>query len=121
MKKFRQWSFALSPDTQSTLAALLLLTDCFTMVAVLIYFLATAEERISAVAVTSEDNGRLQSARFIGRFVRRETQVETEKGVFLVRGTFPALKGHALVLERREDEVRMLCDSVQKICGRLVR
>ena len=66
MKKSQRRLFTFSPDTQSTLAALLLLTGGFTMVAVLIYFLATADERISAVVVTSEDIGRLQSARFIG-------------------------------------------------------
>ncbi|MHB1141458.1 MAG: hypothetical protein ACYC1T_06870 [Sulfuricaulis sp.] len=71
--------------------------------------------------MASEDIGRLQSARFIDRFVRRETQIETEKGVFLVRRTFPALKGNALLLERREDRARMLCDPAQKIYGRLVQ
>lgn len=119
MKKSQRRLFTFSPDTQSTLAALLLLTGGFTMVAVLIYFLATADERISAVVVTSEDIGRLQSARFIGRFIHRETQIETEKGVFLVRGVFPVLKGNALVLEHREDGVRMLCDPEQNHCRKL--
>lgn len=120
MKKIRRRLFTFSPDTQSTLAALLLLTGGFIMVTVLIYFLATADERISAVVVTSEDIGRLQSARFIGRLIHRETQIETGKGVFLVRGAFPALKGHALVLERREDGTQMLCDPVQHLCRKLI-
>lgn len=101
--------------------ALSLLAGGFAVVAALLYFLATTDERISAVVVASEDIGRLQSARFIDRFVRRETQIETEKGVFPVPGAFSALKGNALVLERREDGARMLCDPAQKICGRLVQ
>src|SRR3989344_3215802 len=72
MKKSQRRLFTFSPDTQSTLAALLLLTGGFTMVAVLIYFLATADERISAVVVTSEVIGRLQSGRVLGRLIHRE-------------------------------------------------
>ena len=121
MNKSWRRSFALSPDTRSSLAALSLLAGSFAVVVALLYYLATADDRISPLVVATEDGGRLQSARFIDRATRRETEIETEKGVFLVRGVFPALKGHPLVLERRGDGAWMLCDRAQKICGRLVQ
>ena len=51
---------------------------------------------------------------------KRETEIETEKGVYLVRGAFPARKGHPLVQEQREDGARVLCDPAEKVCARLV-
>lgn len=120
MKKYWRRRFTLSSDTKSLLTALLLLTGCFALVITVPYYLATGDDRISAVIVVSEDVGRLQSARFIDRFLRRETEIETEKGVFLVHGAFVARKGHSLVLEQRDDGARMLCDPTEKICARLV-
>lgn len=118
MKKRRRFTF--SSDTKRLLAALLLLASLFSVAMILPYYLATAIDSPSTNVVSSEDMGRLQSARFIDRFPRRETEIETEKGVFLVRGAFVARKGHPLVLERREDGARMLCDPAEKICGRLM-
>lgn len=74
-----------------------------------------------ALVVASEDAGRLQSAYFVDQLIRRQTIVETDKGSFVVCGAFPAIKGHALVLERRRDGKRMLCDPAEKICSRLAR
>lgn len=75
----------------------------------------------SAPIVASEDAGRLRTAHFIDQLIRHETIVDTEKGSFVVCGTFPAITGHALVLERRRDGNRMLCDPAEKICARLVQ
>ena len=121
MKKSWCRRFALSSDTKSLLAALLLLAGLFTIAVILPLYLATAMDSPSTTVVSSEDIGRLRSARFIDRFLQRETEIETDKGVFLVCGVFVALKGHPMVLEQREDGGRVLCDSVQKICARLVQ
>lgn len=118
MKKSWRRRFNLSSDTKSLLAVLLLLAGLFTIAVILPLYL-TAIDSPSATVVSSEDMGRLQSARFIDRFIRRETEIETDKGVFLVRGAFMARKGHPLVLELRDDGARMLCDPAQEICGRL--
>ena len=75
----------------------------------------------SAAVVTTEDVGTLQSAHFIDQLIRHETIIDTEKGSFVVCGTFPVIKNHALVLERRQDGARLLCDPAEKICVRLAR
>ena len=75
----------------------------------------------SSPLVASEDAGQLQVAHFVDRVIQRRTIIETDRGSFLVCGTFPAIKNHALVLERRQDGNRMLCDPAEKICSRLVR
>ena len=75
----------------------------------------------TAAVVASEDVGRLRTVHFIDQFIRHETIIDTEKGSFLVCGTFPVIKNHALTLERREDGARMLCDPAEKTCARLAR
>lgn len=120
MKKFWRRRFVISSDTKSWLTALLLLAVLFATVIAVPYYLAIGDNRISAVVVTSEDQGRLQSARYIERFFGYETEVETDKGLLLVRGAFPARKGHSLALELRDDGARMLCDSVEKVCARVL-
>lgn len=121
MKKTWLSRLKISTDDKALLGALLILAACFTLAFIFPLYLAVSGDEVPATAViSSEDIGRLQSARFIERLVRSETEIETEKGIFLVRGTFVARKGHPLVLERREDGARVLCDAVEKICGRLV-
>jgi hypothetical protein len=121
MKKSWLRSLSITTDNKSLLGALLLLAACFALTFILPLYLVASSDKVPATAViSSEDIGELQSARFIERLVHRKTEIETEKGIFLVRGTFVARKGHPLVLEQREDGARVLCDAVEKICGRLV-
>lgn len=121
MKKSWIRRLAISTDDKDLLGALLLLTACFALAFILPLYLVALSDNVPATAVvSSEEVGRLQSAHFIERLVHSETEIETEKGVFLVRGTFPARKGHLLVLEQREDGARVLCDVAEKVCGRLI-
>lgn len=121
MKKSWFRRFTISSDDKALLSALSILAACFALAFIFpLYFVASADKVPATAVISSEDIGRLQSMRYIDRFFRRETAIETEKGVFLVRGTFVARKEHLLVLEQREDGARMLCDPAQKICGRLV-
>lgn len=120
MKKSWLRRLTISADDKALLGALLILAACFALAFIFPLYLVSSVDKVPATAViSSEDIGRLQSARFIERLVHKETEIETEKGIFLVRGAFPARKGHPLVLERREGGARVLCDPVQKICGRL--
>lgn len=121
MKKSWLRRLRISTDDKALLGALLLLTACFALAFAFPLYLVTSAGKVPATAViSSEDMGGLQSARFIERLVHSETEIETEKGIFLVRGAFPARKGHPLVLEKREDGVRVLCDSAEEVCARLV-
>lgn len=121
MKKSWFHRLAISTDDKALLGALLVLTACFGLAFIFPLYLITSADKVPATAViSSEDIGRLQSARFIERLVHSETEIETEKGIFLVRGTFVARKGHPLVLEQREDGARILCDPMEKICARMV-
>lgn len=121
MKKSWLRRLAISTDDKALLGALLLLAVCFALAFIFpLYLVASSDEVPATAVISSEDIGRLQSVRFIERLIHSETEIETEKGIFLVRGTFVARKGHPLVLEHREDGVRVLCDVVEKICGRLV-
>ena len=122
MKKSWLHHFTISTDDKALLGALLVLTACFALAFIFPLYLVASSDKVPATAViSSEDIGRLQSARFIGRLVHSETEIETEKGVFLVRGVFPARKGHRLVLEQREDGMRVLCDAAENTCARISR
>lgn len=122
MKKTWLRRFTISTDDKTLLGALLILTACFGLAFIFPLYLVASSNKVPATAViSSEDIGRLQSARFIERLVHSETEIETDKGIFLVRGAFPARKGHPLVLEQREDGARVLCDSAEEVCARLVK
>ncbi|MHB8623882.1 MAG: hypothetical protein ACYC9J_13925 [Sulfuricaulis sp.] len=123
MTKGSSRRFTLRAHTKNWLGAVLLFVGFLTLMAAVLYFVVTVvfDGTPSAVVITSEDVGRLQSARFIDQFVQRETVIDTEKGSFLVRGVFPAVKDHALVLERREGGAQVLCDPAEKVCAPLAR
>lgn len=121
MKKSWHRRLGISTDDKTLFGALLMLAACFALAFIFPLYLVASADKVPATAVISSENiGRLQSAHFIERFIHSETEIETEKGIFLVRGTFPARKGHPLALEQREDGARILCDTVEKICRRLV-
>lgn len=121
MKKSWFRRLVISTDNKDLLGALLVLTACFALAFIFPLYLVSSADKVPATAViSSEDIGRLQSARFIERLVHKVTEIETEKGVFLVRGAFVARKGHHLVLEQREGGARVLCDPAEEVCARLV-
>lgn len=122
MKKSWLRRLTISTDDKALLGALLILAVCFALTFVFPLYLAASGDKVPATAViSSEDIGRLQSARFIERLVHSETEIETEKGFFLVRGAFLARKGHRMVLEQREDGMRVLCDTAENACARISR
>lgn len=80
-------------------------------------------DKPSPAVVSETDAGRVLQAGFAHTFfpIETRTTVETDKGSFLVSGSFVALKDHALTLETRANGFRMLCDRVEKLCFPLVR
>lgn len=73
-------------------------------------------ERIESV-VSSTSAGEIVTAEFISVNL---TRVVTSQGTFLVHGAFQAIKDHSAVIEKRESGAIMLCDTVSKICKKLV-
>lgn len=73
------------------------------------------------IVISSEPAGIAQTAQFHPSAIRGAdtTQITTDKGTFLVIGTFQLIKGAELVFEKRASGNRYLCDHKSGFCNRL--
>lgn len=117
MKKSRSTKQSRAEDNRFALIIVLVLLLIFAFVMGFMMWLITPDTP-SPVVVSETDAGHVLQASFTHIYFPRgtDTVVETDGGSFLVSGTFTALKGHALVLEQRENGFRMLCDRAEKLC-----
>jgi len=122
MKKPRSTKKSRAEDNRFALVMVLVVLLIFAFVMGVLIWEITPDQP-SPVVVSETDAGHVLQASFTQIYFPRgtDTMVETDRGSFLVSGTFTALKGHALVLEQRENGFHMLCDRAEKRCLALVR
>jgi len=73
------------------------------------------------IVVSSESAGIAQAAQFFRSFVvsASTTQIVTDKGTFLVVGTFQLIKGDVLYIEKHASGKRYICDHKNGTCNEL--
>lgn len=81
-----------------------------------------AYQRWAGEVATTMPIGSIVSAQFISESWSSlaRTQVNTDRGTFLVDGTFHALTGTPLTLETRKNDRRFLCGGEPRICKKMV-
>ena len=79
------------------------------------------ENHKDKIVVSSESAGMAQTAQFLPSIVASAstTQITTDKGTFLVDGTFQLIKGDELSIEKRASGKRYMCDHRNGICNKL--
>lgn len=87
--------------------------------AVLALYVAAQVESLKVVSTTPA--GSLVSVRYSGSSYDPRSVVTTNQGTFQVKGSFPALWGHPLVVESRALGDASLCDPALRYCADLYK
>ena len=79
------------------------------------------EDNRPETIIATTDAGFAISADFIDGLTHNKTRVETDRGVYLVTGTFQITKGQQLVLQEQRSGHRLLCEKGGQNCNYLAK